>query len=47
MRFESRRGQNGKNETKHILQFGKNVFSLQLFFGWSPDIVFQRRFVEI
>ncbi len=33
MRFESKRGQNQEEKKKYILQFGKNVFSLLLFFG--------------
>jgi len=39
MRFESRRGQ---NEKIIVLEFQKNIFSLQLFCGWFLGFAFQR-----
>jgi hypothetical protein len=41
MRFESKRGQNGKKKKKGILQFEKTYF-LYFFFGWSLDFAFER-----
>jgi hypothetical protein len=42
MRFESKRGQNEKIEKKTHFAICKNVFSLQLFFGWFLGFAFQR-----
>jgi hypothetical protein len=43
MRFESRRGQYGKNEKKMHFAIEKTFFSfLLLFFGWSFGFEFQR-----